>query len=191
MKRILIVALFFSSFSAYATAPSLEGHWQQYCNASSKKEEFFTGNKVSMHENYFADQNCEKLEAVIENSGSFEIDDEFLVPDQSIRNIDFTYEVVRITLHSDRFVLFYSEREMCGIKDWKKGETRDITGLRCEFFQVGRPVQVPMQGDMRYGIYKIEGTRLYFGRLMPGYDGSSPMRRPYLLDPRYFVKLIE
>lgn len=191
MKSLVIIALFVGSFSAMAATPELDGRWTQYCDQSAKREENFAGNKVTLTERFYFDYSCEALASEVENIGTFVVDDEFRYPDQKVRNMDFTFEAVRMTLHSDDAITFYNDHAMCGMSDWKKGEAKDVTGKRCEFFQEGRPVQVPMKNDMRYGIYMLQDTRLYLGLLMPGFDGSVPQRRPYLLDQRYYVKVAE
>ncbi|MNL66247.1 hypothetical protein D3C87_1906810 [compost metagenome] len=59
-------------------------------------------------------------------------------------------------------------------------------------FEDWSALKSPKVGDMRFGIYKIEenkeGDRLFFGRLTKDRDALSPERRPYLIDPRYYVK---
>lgn len=175
-----------------APVSKLEGHWSQYCQNGALREEVFQGANVSLLEKKFSDPACTNLEVVTASAGTFESDTEFHEPDQSTFNMDFTFAAVKITLLSDRYVIYFIDHQMCGLKDWKKGEVREISGMQCAFVQGGLPIPVPKKGDMRYGIYKIDTNgRLYFGHLMHGYDGTSPQRRPYLLDARYFVKLAQ
>ena len=172
--------LFLSQFLwAQPSLPSLEGHWIQPCQTQATREEAFHGQDVTLSENYFYKPDCSQPLMTIGNLGTFTIDGQ---------NMDFTYQKVTITLKDDLMIQDFNSRTVCGFYDWKLNEERDVTGLRCAIITGGKALQMATPGNKRFGIYKIEGDLLYFGRLEPDHDALSPEKRPITFDPRYYIK---
>ena len=179
-SRFLLALLVFLGMNPLTAAASpLEGKWRTDCFSGFQKTEIFRGSTVSLVEENFSQKNCEKLGLRISSVGQF-------ILDEAAGFIDFQFERVLLSVHNETYKNFYEQKSMCGIREWPLGLEQDITGLACDFFGQGKPVQVPIAGEARYGIYSLKGKQLFFGKLSPERDGRSPDRRPAVLDPRFF-----
>ena len=158
----------------------LEGRWTQPCQLQTTREEWFRGPFVTLTENYNYRSDCSEPLMIMKNYGRYKTG--------GTKHIDFEFARVTITLKHDLMLQDFSSRQVCGFTDWKLEEERDVTGLRCAIITGAKPLPMASRGSRRYGIYKIEGDLLYFGRLEPGYDALSPESRPVTFDPRYYVK---
>ncbi len=157
----------------------LEGRWAQPCQLQTLREEIFVGTSSTLLENYYYKKDCTQPLMSIRNSGTYEYNEE---------HMDFTFARITITLKDDLMIQDFNGRQVCGFSDWKLYEERDVTGLLCALITGAKPMKISEVGSKRFGIYKIEGDLLYFGRLEPGHDALSPEKRPIFLDSRFYVK---
>lgn len=174
MLLILILSQFI-----WAQDPQLQGVWGQSCLNQASRQENFSDTTVTLTESYFADKSCAHRHLAFSSSGAFTA---------SAGIIDFAFSQISITLHDALYVKDFNQRKVCAIDHWQLGKVQDVTGKFCELFGPGIGLQIPPSGQMRYGIYKIEKDRLYFGRLSTEYDSSHPTKRPKEFDGRYFTR---
>ena len=89
-------------------------------------------------------------------------------------NLDSTYSKVEFTIHTDALVSQFNTAGACG-GGWTKDVAKEITATAasCTGF--------PKSGDKNYDIYKVDGTKLYFGDSSGGKDGSTADKRPTAL----------
>lgn len=168
--------------AAFAHTPAdFQGEWQQECRGSKRKTEIFIANTVTLAEEYFPERICAGEPSVTHLSSG-----EFLLPGAGL--MDFRFSEVSV-IPGEKIAALYNEKAVCGLTNWEAGKSQDVTGLRCDFFFLGRPVPVPASGDMRYGIYALEGNFLRFGRLSSQKNGLTPETRPTELDPEPFRRL--
>jgi hypothetical protein len=97
--------------------------------------------------------------------------------------LDFLFVGVRLIPRDHAAAAYYESVALCGLKGWKINEPKEIGGRLCDFLGLGEPFQVPRAGLKKFGVVKMEGDALYFGRLSPERDGSSAEKRPLDLDP--------
>jgi hypothetical protein len=166
-------------FSNWAKASTLDGFWFRACQNGVVQTQEFSGAQNFADELFFEDANCTRPLMTFTNSGFSRYQGQ---------NIDFQFESVSLLVASDRMVMDYNNRKVCGKNDWQKNSRVVITGLQCALFQNNRLVQIPRKGDMRYGIWKVESTRLFFGRLSQQEDGTVPSKRPTQWDTRAYIK---
>lgn len=168
-------------------AHELEGLWIQPCAAQFQRIESIAGNQVKLTETSYSDPLCTNEQLSIINSG--------LIFFGEAPQIDFTFSQVEIELKTSSALTYFNNQAMCGLSDWKINTPKTITGLRCDLFNSGHPVQIPSFGEKRFGIYKLEELneigekRLYFGQLTQEKDARTEARRPILFDPRYYIKM--
>lgn len=177
----MLIFLFLSQFlwSATPKTQALQGHWVQPCQTQTIRAEVFAGTSVSLIERYNYRPDCSEPLMEIQNIGTFTTEG---------RHMDFTFERITITLWHDLMIQDFNGRSVCGFSDWKIGETRDVTGMYCALITGGKPVKISDPGSQRFGIYKIEKEKLYFGQLEPGHDALTPEKRPVHFDPRFYIK---
>lgn len=172
----MILILFLSHY-LWAQDPLLEGVWRQDCLNQALRTEHFQGSQVSLMERYYSDKSCTQPVLDFESSGSFHAE---------AGKIDFAFQQITITPQNSSTVGDYNHRQVCGISTWTLGKPENVTGRFCEIFGDGMGLQIPPSGQMRFGIYKIEKDLLYFGRMTPDQDSSSPDKRPTEFDGRFY-----
>ncbi len=180
MKSSVLFALtaFILSLNAQASQ-TLEGVWLRPCHTQSLQVQEFSGELSSLTELFFEDASCSSPFLAFFNDGTVQTNQ---------NEMNFKFQKVFIKLYADNLVQDFNQRAVCGIKDWKKSSLQEITGLSCALFQNRKSIQVPRAGDMRYGIWKIENSLLYFGQLTPEKNGLTPEKRPNTWDPRSYKK---
>lgn len=166
---------------ASARASSLEGEWRRPCENGVLRSELFAGAQVRFSERFHGDRACAHAMFELLMDGSFatrsgEMD--FLSTHSWARPLD------------QGLARRWSEQAVCGRSDWAAGVALEVTALSCDFFLLGTPMRVPPQGLARYGIWKIEDDRLYFGLVTRELDASSPERRPREWDPRFYLRTL-
>lgn len=90
-------------------------------------------------------------------------------------NVDSTYNKVEMSLHSDANVTSFNTAGACG-GGWVKDTPKELTATAasCTGF--------PKSGDKNYDIFKVDGTKLYYGSSAGGKDGKSAANRATTLD---------
>lgn len=177
-----LFAGFFWAKSVFGTTlPS--GLWQIECKDGLIKEQAVKGNFVTSTEKFYADRNCQQISFIFETSGYVAFTAEH------VEWIDFTYLNVSLSVSNSQAIQDLNSRKVCGFTDWTISDSKDITGLRCALFNVKKETQIPHAGDLKYGIFKIEVDRLYYGQMTKENDGSTSERRPVGFNIDYFKHL--
>lgn len=169
-------------FSVLSFAGDLDGHWKQDCARGYLKEEHFLGDSATYTEHNFRDLSCLTPSVDSVSRGTLVPGNPLLDP-LGASELDFVFSSVGFTPRDQAAADFYESISLCGLTGWKVNEEKDITGLVCEFFAQGLKMQVPAAGTRKFGIVKREGDSLFFGKLSPERDGSTPFTRPRELDP--------
>ena len=175
----MIGALVFGSFMAVTLPQEIVGRWVQPCQNKAIREEVLRDNTATLTEDYYLDTACRERLLTFRNEGGLQAQD---------GKMDFSFTRVVIALHSQAFVEDFNDRAVCGYQNWIAGLERDITGMTCALFNPAKPAPSPKAGDMRYGIYKVEENKLYFGQLTLQHDALTPEKRPITFDPRFYTK---
>jgi hypothetical protein len=159
----------------------LQGRWYQACTTGAVRTEDFQGSRVTLSEIFFLDRDCVRPSVVFLNHGTF------VLPGQDA--MDFQFSSVGVRLMHEVAVTDYNRRAVCGLKDWVLGVEKEISGRSCEIFAIGFPQKIPTVGEMRFGLYHLDGDRLSFGKLGRDKNATTPEKRPAELDPRFYTKI--
>lgn len=173
--------LFASSDLVSLTSDDLTGRWFKACEGGSVKTEDFALTKVALNEMFFLDRDCQRPSMIFISEGSY------VLPSNGV--IDFKFSAVKIRLMSESAVNDFNVRKVCGFLDWKLATDKEISGRPCEIFFVGLPQRIPAVGEMRYGIYQLDGNRLSLGKLTRDSNGTTPEKRPTELNPRFYTRM--
>jgi hypothetical protein len=182
-----ILSVIFSSLMSYShafppqtfTKSPLEGVWLRPCLQGALQVQIFEKDLNHTDEIFFEDNGCTVPLLSFLNNGKFKIDNE---------KIDYQFQKVSLALYSEKLVQDFNSRKVCGKNDWKENSPTEITGLRCALFQETKLIQVPRSGEMRFGIWKQEVMKLFFGQLTQEQNGKTPESRPGSWDPRPYFK---
>lgn len=143
------------------------------CQQGLKKEQLYESSaKVSTTEFFHQDAACK------DESFRFQTIGHVIYSDENPTFIDFVYAQINLTVFKQHVIDDFNTRKVCGFSNWKNGEAQNITGLKCAIFNYSKETQIPKAGDYKYGIYSVEGNKLYYGQPSLEYDGSTPARRP-------------
>lgn len=151
------------------------GLWSTGCIKGLDKKQLYENNQVSLVEYFHQDAKCQDESFRFQTSGTVTYNYE-----QSF--IDFIYEKIQLTVFKQNVTNDFNARKVCGLDNWAVAQAQNITGLKCALFNTHKEVQVPKAQDRKFGIYQLENNKLYFGKLTQSYDGSSPEKRPRLID---------
>ncbi len=172
MLKILILSHFI-----WAQEPLLQGVWRQDCLHQALRTEHFKNAVATLTESYYGNKACTQPVLDFESHGDFAAKD---------GKIDFAFQQISITIHDLGYLNDYNDRQVCGVSTWHLGKPENVTGKFCEIFGPGFGIQVPPADQKRFGIYKIEGDRLYFGQMSAEQDSSTPDKRPTEFDGRFY-----
>lgn len=164
----------------WAKTTALEGRWLQACQNQVARTEHFQDHNVTLTESYYYDSECLKPLMMIKSDGEFSTTE---------GTIDFTFQQITLTASDMMIINDFNARAVCGFTDWQMDQPKPITGLQCALVAGAKPIPISDAGSKRFGIYKIEGDLLYFGRLEKDHDALSPETRPIAFDPRFYKKL--
>lgn len=162
--------------------PHIDGLWRRDCQHGLVREERIVGEHAALTETNFRDSSCSRPSVSIESRGVLFPGPRVILP-IGAEELDFVFVGVRLTPLDTEAAAYYEREKMCGLSGWKVKEAKEIAGLLCELWGRGHPVPVPRPGLRKYGVVKTTSDELYFGRLSPERDGSTPERRPLELDP--------
>ena len=170
-KLNLLALILFYSISLWADIN--QGLWSTGCKNGLKKEQIYDNrNKVITVERYFTDANC------MAESFNFQTTGQISYYKDSADFIDFVYAKIYLNIFKQNIIEDFNTRKVCGISNWKAAYEQNITGLKCAIFNISRPTQIPATGDLKFGIYRIEQNKLYYGLLSKDFDASTPAKRP-------------
>ena len=135
----MILFFLFSILAQAYEVPDLQGYWKGPCHNGVQKTEYFTGSNVTYTETYFRDSFCSKPGLEMSGKGDIEIGNFASIPDGA-QEMDFRFESTAILLLDPAYVISFTKNEMCGIKNWELNQQVDATGLKCDFFGMGKPL---------------------------------------------------
>jgi hypothetical protein len=158
----------------------LDGIWKQSCHNNIIRTETFEASFVMLQENYFSDVGCTKPLMQFTSFGAYSTNTE---------QMDFRFMSAIVTLNTENLVKDFNRRKVCGFANWKINEDKNLVGLVCRFFNEATNSKVPDEDEMRYGIYKIEGDRLYLGQLTPSKNALTPEARPTEWNPQFYTRV--
>jgi hypothetical protein len=156
----------------------LDGTWMRSCQGGKITYEIFRKDEAILREDFYADTDCQTASIRFESTGKF-----FLSANPIF--MDFYFQKVEITPLSKQVAEDFSNRQVCGLSSWSEKLPIKVTGLNCQLFGA-KPIAIPQLGEARFGIYKIEDSRLYFGQNDPFYHGRTVERRPITWDHRFY-----
>lgn len=166
-----LLPLPFLLFSLGAHAQISPGLWSTECLKGLKKEQTYFAKTVLTEEHFYHDTLCTNPAFL------FSTDGRVAFPTEDQTHIDFVFVSIFLTLYKEAIANDFNQREVCGLKTWEVLMPQNITGLQCALFSA-KPAQIPTAGDLRYGIFSVEGDKLYYGQLSQQTDGSAPNTRP-------------
>lgn len=179
MRNILVLITILSAASPGWAV--IEGAWVQPCHDGLAKLQINQNSISRTTESFHIDKNCQSKSFTFEVTGHLKTEaDSWL---------DFSYEEIFLTVFVQSVIDDFNTRLACGLGTWEKAVPQRITGLNCAIFNYHRETQIPRTGDMKFGIYKVIGARLYFGALSLDRDGSSPEKRPQRLATEFFIRV--
>jgi hypothetical protein len=190
MKSHIVLILWILSLSQTLFAQSpvisadhdlLQGRWFQACQAGGMRTEEFQDALVTLTEMFFLDAGCTRPSVIFISEGSF------VLPTKD--QMDFQFTSVRIRLMSEIAVNDFNHRRVCDFEDWTYGVEKEISGRSCAVFVAGLPHRVPAVGEMRFGLYRLEGNHLSFGKLSREKNATTPEKRPTEYDSRFYTKI--
>lgn len=176
------ITVFSSAAKANEADHNLQGSWVMKCDRGLQKQQQFIENQTITTEFFHQDRECLKESFRFKTTGLFELNPEHL------DWMDFKYQQIELTLFIPAVAQDFNSRAVCGFTNWKAGEPQTITGLPCALFSYNKPTQIPKAGDQKFGIYKIENNKLFFGQLTKETDGSTEQKRPMMFSPDAFEK---
>lgn len=179
-----------SLISTLSFAAGLDGLWRQDCRNGYQKEERISGGRVEFAETNFRDGFCGRPAVRILSRGAL-LGGPAVAQPESAEELDFIFSSVSLVPLDEGAALFYDSIRLCGLSGWRVGEEKEITGLFCSFFgEEGGLFVVPAKGTRKYGIVKRGPLEIFFGRLSPERDGSTPFRRPLELEEMAFRRVV-
>lgn len=167
---------------AKANTTDLTGLWKTGCKEGLSKEQDINQRNSVTTENFFQDRFCKIQSFQFKTTGLIGFSDE------NVLWIDFVYTDVELTVFNEQVIADMNSRLVCGFGDWQLATPRIITGLRCALFNRTKETQISKAGDQKFGIYKLEDDRLYFGQLTRETDGSEPLKRPTSWSEEFYRK---
>jgi hypothetical protein len=169
-------------FSLLAQAESLDGIWRQDCHGAYQKEERIRLPEITLVETNFVDRECLQPGIEIHSSGTMLLGAPAMIP-AGANELDFTFSKVVVVLRHENYRVYFNAKKACGSDSWELNEPRDVTGQSCGIFRA------PPAGEMRYGIYQLKESELFFGKLTPEFHAKSPEFRPRELDVKAFKRI--
>lgn len=175
---MIILHVFFSLVTL--ASPSLNGDWERPCENGVLRKEVVTAGTATYTERFHFDIAC--------TQPAFEI---AMLGEIRTHGHNFDFRITRVLARplEDSMTVRWNQKATCGSRLWRSSSFIDVSGRPCDFFLMGSPLQVPRPGSLRHGIWRIDGDRLYFGRMTSQFDGSTPERRPRDWDPRPYFRV--
>lgn len=141
-------------------ASDLQGMFRSGCqsadllNLSEENSLNFQANDFSRIQRYYTAEDCKSQEAmVIEYVGEFRADENDIRGKAGSLDIDINK--VKVTVNDDTVATALSAANFCGVHEYKKGQTYEISGEQTE--GLCPILNVPTK---RYGAYDVDGDTL-------------------------------
>lgn len=175
LNVLVLIILFVPSLHAKIA----DGIWSTTCLGGLNKEQLYEANdQVKLSEHFYQNANC------TDESFTFETRGRVSYYNEPSLFMDFTYKEIRLIIGKQTIIDDFNLRKVCGCNNWQINQPQNITGQKCALFDVNKELQIPKAGDRKYGIFKIENSKLYYGQLSKDLDGSSVDKRPLRLNKR-------
>jgi hypothetical protein len=172
----LIISLLF--LSLWSRAQNLNGTWTTDCQQSGRKIQKINEPFIDTYELYYNDSNCQNLRFYFLDRGTFQ---------RNSNQMDYRFSTVNIFIVDAKIQSYFIQQKMCGISAWPLNMVVDITGRSCHLFSPTQLHIVPSANEARYGIYKVEDQKLFFGLISDkNHNALSPSTRPNQWDPRFY-----
>jgi hypothetical protein len=189
---ILVVSLCLSArarSAAITTVSVLDGSWKSECQNGKRADMHIERNSSLLLEAYYNDSHCDRAVFEIETTGKISYP-ESKEPTftHSAFPVDYEYQQITITPRQKDAVTQFNNNQFCGIKSWSLDTPQIVTGGFCRFIEGARPIPIPLAGQKRYGLFRIDEPWLYFGQNNAEEDSSAPERRPSRLQNQPFAK---
>lgn len=181
--------IFFFLFSQLALGAELDGLWRQDCRRGYQKEEMISGSFAEFTERNFRDVLCTQPALALISRGQL-ITGATVAQPRSAHELDFVFSTVSVMPLDQAAAAFYEDIQLCGLRGWRIGQEKEITGMICSFFGGNSFFVVPAKGTRKFGIVKKGEGEIFFGRLSPDRDGSSPLKRPIALEESAFRRIV-
>lgn len=101
---------------------------------------------------------------------------------KNVKKIDMTLVKILITIFDPIYVAQNNQSAYCGYTDWLVGVPKDVTGMSCS------GVNNPIAGTKLYGLYLIEGSKLYMHLKDIEHSGTSDATRPVKITDKGLIK---
>jgi hypothetical protein len=189
LKSVFIIFLLVSSLiipnslSATENKLSLDGVWQTVCSNGLQKTNILQNKSSKYQESFFKDKNC------LNESFRFVTLSHFTFESINPNWLNFTYDQIELTIFNELIIKDFNSRNVCGVNTWRLSEPQNITGKACALFNINQASLMPKSGDIKYALFKIIDTRLYYGKLSKNEDGSTPEKRPTEFNINFFQKI--
>ncbi len=181
MKTNLFILICITSLIPRISAAAInDGVWKTECRLGLKKRQTVQGLTIVSTEEFHQDSACTQPTFNFETSGINRYSS------NEAGFVDFTYSQITLSVFIPEAVEDLNARKVCGLDNWKTGKAQNITGLNCPLFDVNKETPIPKIGDLKYGIYSVKNKRLYYGILTKEFDGSTPLKRPRLLNTEFY-----
>lgn len=174
----LFICLLFLFFSTLAE--KMDGTWTTDCLNGNKKIQVIKEPLIYTFEIFYKESDCKTRQFYFLNAGQFQ-------RTESLMNYQF--EAIYINLSDLKIVDSFNRQSMCEQSQWKQNKNKNITAKWCLFFSPTKKSLIPNKGDWRYGIYKIDKDKLFFGKLDNAHNALTPQARPVEFDLRFYQKI--
>jgi hypothetical protein len=127
-------------------------------------------------------EDCSSLDYTINVGGTIQaLGDSSTVANS--KNINFSVLSATLRPESDKSATYLNEAKYCGVSDWAREKSTDVTNLDCQ----GTKYQ---KGDVVFDIYSLSSDKkeLTFGKESFWLDKSKASDRPSELNPKRHFK---
>lgn len=177
MTPLLLILAATTGFASSAhESPSLPGKWSTACTrlpeqrSFSVQAEFGRDGTLAAKTKIYMDDQCKSLHSTVDLRATYSTDHDFL---------DYFPTSVTMTLLNPRAVADYNANRICGISDWSKGASRDVSARYCD------PTQMQTVDRFTPDLFSLARDGARFGAFprAPAYRV-----RPLEIDPRIVFK---
>ena len=163
-------------FSTSVVAADLANSaWKSVCQSSSSQDHSNLTASFTDKDFYLTTNNFDKSDCAGASLAELKLTGVYAAVDQKI---DFTYATAMFTPHDGRVVFYLNLKRAFGYGDWKANVAKNVAGRAVD----SQSAPVPAVGTKTYDIYKLDLTKLFFGKPDDGHDGSTAGNRPVAYD---------
>lgn len=166
--------------SSFCLGQSLDGVWSTDCFNGNKKIQVIKEPLIYTFEIFHKESDCKTRQFYFLNVGHFT---------RTQNTMDYQFDNVYLNVSDMNIIESFNRQSMCDKKQWEINKNKDITGSWCLFFSATKKSQIPQKGELRFGIYKSEDQKLYFGKIDRIHNALKPENRPIEIDPRAYFNL--